>query len=139
MPEGMNDEALEAVLYASRRSKRGHRRVAEPDWASVHRKGEKNFLRPTSAAPRAGSFRYRGAASSRNTWVQSSRYRRSSRDEDCSPPPSQIRTASFSHRAPPEFQPVVSADFALLERVAIGIGNGKIFIKRLNRSHVMPR
>src|SRR6202161_4544778 len=33
----MNDEALEAALYASRRSKRGHRRVAEPDWASVHR------------------------------------------------------------------------------------------------------
>jgi transposase len=24
-------------LYASRRSKRGHRRIAEPDWASVHR------------------------------------------------------------------------------------------------------
>jgi IstB-like ATP binding protein len=29
--------ALEAALYASRRSKRGHRRVAEPDWAGVHR------------------------------------------------------------------------------------------------------
>jgi transposase len=25
LPEGMNDEALEAALYASRRSKRGHR------------------------------------------------------------------------------------------------------------------
>ena len=37
LPEGMNDEALEAVLYASRRSKRGHRRIAEPDWAGVHR------------------------------------------------------------------------------------------------------
>ena len=37
LPEGMNDGALEAALYASRRSKRGHRRVAEPDWASVHR------------------------------------------------------------------------------------------------------
>ena len=35
LPEGMNDEALEAVLYASRRSKRGHRRIAEPDWAGV--------------------------------------------------------------------------------------------------------
>jgi len=33
----MSDGALEAALYASRRSKRGHRRVAEPDWASVHR------------------------------------------------------------------------------------------------------
>ena len=37
LPEGMSDGALEAALYASRRSKRGHRRVAEPDWASVHR------------------------------------------------------------------------------------------------------
>ena len=33
----MNDGALEAALYASRRSKRGHRRIAEPDWATVHR------------------------------------------------------------------------------------------------------
>ena len=33
----MNDEALEAALYASRRSKRGHRRIEEPDWACVHR------------------------------------------------------------------------------------------------------
>ena len=33
----MSDSALEAALYASRRSKRGHRRIAEPDWASVHR------------------------------------------------------------------------------------------------------
>ena len=37
LPEGMNDEALEAALYASRRSKRCHRRIAEPDWADVHR------------------------------------------------------------------------------------------------------
>ena len=37
LPEDMNDGALEAALYASRRSKRGHRRIAEPDWAAVHR------------------------------------------------------------------------------------------------------
>ena len=37
LPEAMNDGALEAALYASRRSKRGHRRFEEPDWASVHR------------------------------------------------------------------------------------------------------
>ena len=37
LPEDMNDEALEGALYASRRSKRGHRRIAEPDWADVHR------------------------------------------------------------------------------------------------------
>ena len=37
LPDDMNDEALEEALYASRRSKRGHRRIAEPDWAAVHR------------------------------------------------------------------------------------------------------
>src|SRR3984885_4890700 len=37
LPEDMNDEALEAALYASRRSKRGHRRIEEPDWAGVRR------------------------------------------------------------------------------------------------------
>jgi transposase len=37
LPEGMNDEGLEAALYASRRSKRGHRRIEEPDWAGVRR------------------------------------------------------------------------------------------------------
>ena len=37
LPDDMNDEALEAAPYASRRSKRGHRRIEEPDWAGVHR------------------------------------------------------------------------------------------------------
>src|SRR6201994_768891 len=37
LAEGMNDGALEAALYANRRSKRGRRRVSEPDWAGVHR------------------------------------------------------------------------------------------------------
>ena len=37
LPEDMNDEALEAALYGARRSKRGHRRIEEPDCASVHR------------------------------------------------------------------------------------------------------
>jgi len=37
LPEGMNDGSLEAALYANRRSKRGHRRVAEPDWPMIHR------------------------------------------------------------------------------------------------------
>jgi transposase len=37
LPEDMSDSALEAALYASRRSKRGHRRIEEPDWAGVHR------------------------------------------------------------------------------------------------------
>src|ERR1700689_3404861 len=37
LPKDMSDGALEAALYASRRSKRGHRRIAEPDWGGVHR------------------------------------------------------------------------------------------------------
>ena len=37
LPEGMNDTDLEAALYGSRGSKRGHRGHAEPDWLVVHR------------------------------------------------------------------------------------------------------
>ncbi len=37
LSDDMTDGALEAALYASRRSKRGHRRIEEPDWAGVHR------------------------------------------------------------------------------------------------------
>jgi transposase len=35
--EGVSDTELEAALYANRRSKRGHRLHAEPDWPVVHR------------------------------------------------------------------------------------------------------
>ena len=35
--EALSDDALESALYANRRSKRGHRRIAEPDWGNVHR------------------------------------------------------------------------------------------------------
>ncbi len=37
LPGDMTDAALEAALYANRRSKRGHRRIEEPDWPAVHR------------------------------------------------------------------------------------------------------
>ena len=37
LPEGIGDAELEAALYANRRSKRGHRADAEPDWPAVHR------------------------------------------------------------------------------------------------------
>ena len=37
LPSEMNDAALEAALYANRRSKRGHRLHSEPDWPAVHR------------------------------------------------------------------------------------------------------
>jgi hypothetical protein len=36
LPEGIGDAELEVALYANRRSKRGHRRHAEPDWSAVH-------------------------------------------------------------------------------------------------------
>jgi transposase len=35
--EGVSDAELEAALYANRRSKRGHRLHAEPDWPAAHR------------------------------------------------------------------------------------------------------
>jgi transposase len=37
LPAGISDSDLELALYANRRSKRGHRRHAEPDWPAVHR------------------------------------------------------------------------------------------------------
>jgi len=37
LPEAIGEVELEAALYANRRSKRGHRRHAEPDWPAVHR------------------------------------------------------------------------------------------------------
>jgi transposase len=37
LPDGMSDGDLEAALYATRGSKRGHRRHVEPDWPAVHR------------------------------------------------------------------------------------------------------
>src|SRR6201993_4542760 len=37
LPEGRTAAARGGALYASRRSKRGHRRIAEPDWADMHR------------------------------------------------------------------------------------------------------
>jgi transposase len=44
LPEGMNDDALEGALYANRRSKRGHRRIGEPDWSAVHREMKRKHV-----------------------------------------------------------------------------------------------
>jgi transposase len=44
LPNDMNDAALEAALYASRCSKRGHRRIVEPDWATVHRELQRKHV-----------------------------------------------------------------------------------------------
>ncbi len=37
MPEELTDAALEANLFAAAGTKQGHRRQAEPDWASIQR------------------------------------------------------------------------------------------------------
>jgi transposase len=37
LAEGVTEQALEARLYGTAGTKRGHRRVAEPDWAAIHR------------------------------------------------------------------------------------------------------
>ena len=37
LPDGLTDAALEARLFADAGTKRGHRRLVEPDWASIHR------------------------------------------------------------------------------------------------------
>ena len=63
LPEGMNDDALEAALYANRRSKRGHRRVEEPDWANVHRELKRKHVTLTILwdeyiAENSGGYRY---------------------------------------------------------------------------------
>ena len=44
LPEDLSDEGLEAALYANRRSKRGHRRHAEPDWPAVHREMKRKHV-----------------------------------------------------------------------------------------------
>lgn len=44
LPEDMTDTALEAALYANRRSKRGHRRIDEPDWSAVHREMKRKHV-----------------------------------------------------------------------------------------------
>ena len=44
LPEGLSEEGLEAALYANRRSKRGHRRHAEPDWPAVHREMKRKHV-----------------------------------------------------------------------------------------------
>ena len=44
LPEGLNDEGLEAALYANRRGKRGHRQHPEPDWPAVHREMKRKHV-----------------------------------------------------------------------------------------------
>ena len=36
-PDGLTEAALEASLFPDAGTKRGHRRLVEPDWASIHR------------------------------------------------------------------------------------------------------
>lgn len=63
LPEGTSDDALEAALYANRRSKRGHRRIEEPNWANVHRELKRKHVTLTILwdeyiAENPGGYRY---------------------------------------------------------------------------------
>jgi transposase len=73
LPEDMTDEALEAALYASRRSKRGHRRIVEPDWASVHRELKRKhvtllILWDEYIAANSGGYSYSRYVAARVMW-----------------------------------------------------------------------
>ena len=73
LPEDMTDGALEAALYASRRSKRGHRRIAEPDWADVHRELKRKhvtllILWDEYIATSPGGYRYSRYVAARLMW-----------------------------------------------------------------------
>ena len=75
---------------AQRASHRTHRREPAPRPRQTEQTGltrnpvREKLSRPTCAAPRAGLSRYRGAASSRNPWAQSSRFRRAASSESAS-------------------------------------------------------
>jgi transposase len=63
LPEDMNHRALQAALYASRRSKCGHRRIEGPDWAGVHRELKRKhvtllILRAEYIAANPGGYSY---------------------------------------------------------------------------------
>ena len=63
LPEDLGDEALEAALYAERRSKQGHRRLEEPDWTAVHRELKRKHvtllvLRDEYIAANPGGYSY---------------------------------------------------------------------------------
>ena len=44
LPDGLTDAALEARLFADAGTKRGHRRLVEPDWASIHRERKRKHV-----------------------------------------------------------------------------------------------
>jgi transposase len=78
LPEGMNDAALEAALYASRRSKRGHRRAAEPDWAGMHRELKRKhvtllILWDEYIAANSGGYSYSRYVAARLMWCNPGR------------------------------------------------------------------
>jgi transposase len=80
LPDGMNDDALEAALYANRRSKRGHRRVAEPDWAGVHRELKRKhvtlvILWDEYIAAEPGGYRYSRYVAARVMWPKPGKWR----------------------------------------------------------------
>ena len=63
LPVGMSDGDLEAALYANHGTKRSHRRHAEPDRPTVHRRGHCKRAEPASPPGVLGIWR--GAISGR--------------------------------------------------------------------------
>ena len=77
LPEGIGDAGLEAALYANRRSKRGHRRHAEPNWLAVHRELKRKHVTLLIVWDEYIAFRPRRGRQARNTasvCVQSSSF-----------------------------------------------------------------
>ena len=79
LPDGLSDGDLEAALYANRRSKRGHRRTAEPDWPAMHRELKRKHVTllivwdEYIAEPTQAVTAIRGSASSIAPWKRSCR------------------------------------------------------------------
>jgi Sigma-70, region 4 len=80
LPDGPTDAALEARLFADAGTKRGHRRLVEPDWTSIHRELKRKHVtlsilwdeyvernRRATATPASASFIEAGKASSRSS------------------------------------------------------------------------
>jgi AraC-like DNA-binding protein len=73
---------------------------------------------PTSAAPRAGSSRYRGAASSRNPWAQSSRYRRAASSESAHGHPRLLCRPALVEPGPEPYRRPLRRNFPINRRAA---------------------
>jgi transposase len=61
LPETITDSDLEAKIYKSAGKKPGHRRIIEPDWASLHREIGDRIPWPRRRSRRSSSGRNDGS------------------------------------------------------------------------------